>query len=100
MEMDKAQGALEYLVIVAAVLGIAAVIVAVISGMFASQKRRASLSECKSAASQCAEEMVTATNPPCNYCEDACKGVDVAGNTSAVDICKAGNTTQIISGGG
>lgn len=90
---EKAQGALEYLIIVAAVLGITAVVVAFVTGVFGGQKGRASLSACKTAASDCAVKLETTANPDCTSCETAC--LEVGDETKNINKCKAGNVTGI-----
>ncbi len=72
---EKAQGALEYLIIVAAVLGIVAVVVGFVSGVFGGQRGEASLAACKAAASRCAVRHETTVSPSCEFCETACLGV-------------------------
>ncbi len=92
--MNKGQGALEYLIIVAAVLGITAVVVSFLSGAFASQKETASVSECKDAAGKCSNALVTSYNASCGYCEPACEGLDIpTGN--ATELCKQGKPQKI-----
>ncbi len=51
---EKGQGALEYLIIVAAVLAIAAVVIVIISGAFTGGRATATVSEMQTDASRCA----------------------------------------------
>lgn len=54
---EKGQGALEYLIIVAAVLAIAAVVVVILSGTLGGSRRSVSVGEIKSDASACAKNV-------------------------------------------
>lgn len=58
MMNKKAQGSLEYLIIIAAVLAIVAIIVLFITGSFGASKSSADISKCKAAASRCDNELV------------------------------------------
>jgi len=57
--MRKAQGALEYLIIIAAVLAIAAIVVLFLTGAFKSPLNSAQYTACKNAASACAMKKST-----------------------------------------
>jgi len=100
MHKNRAQGSLEYLIIVAAVLAVSAVVVVFVSGMFGSVKP--DVSKCKSAATMCANKMITTQNPSCSECDVACvdsSGKDVMSGTPggglACYYCKHGKPTQI-----
>ena len=98
-EKMKGQGALEYLIIVAAVLAVAAIVVLFLTGAF--QSTGGDVSECKLSASQCSVERATSSNPPCAYCEETC--ADSEGNeifTGAVQFCKDGEADNIYEGAG
>lgn len=96
---SEGQGALEYLIIVAAVLAIAAIVVLFLTGAFRGTKAGASVSECKAAASQCATDLATTTGATCDYCVEKCEGVGVSTDTSkyadTVAACKAGAADYI-----
>jgi len=70
--MIKAQGSLEYLIIVAAVIAIAAVVVFTMSGILSSQSSSASIATCKQAAIDCKASRMLAPNDPCFSCDTAC----------------------------
>ena len=55
--MKKAQGSLEYLIIIAAVLAIAAIVVLFLTGAFKSTNKQ--ITQCKTAAASCATQLAT-----------------------------------------
>src|SRR5512136_782782 len=71
--MASAQGALEYLAIIAAVLGIAAVLVYSISGVVSAQVPSAAIGTCKQAAIDCKNSRLVTPNDPCPSCDSACR---------------------------
>jgi len=82
--MRKAQGALEYLIIIAAVLAIAAIVVLFLTGAFTGASSGGDLAKCRLAASTCKSNIasgVYATNSSCAVsCIGACgdaRGQDV-----------------------
>lgn len=88
--MKKAQGSLEYLIIVAAVLAIAAVVVLFLSGAF--KGTNTGTTACKNAASQCAISLQTTTGYSCtNSCVSACTGTNnldvMSGDAITVATC-------------
>lgn len=76
--MQRGQGSLEYLIIIAAVLAISAVVVLFLTGAFGGTQSSAKLNECKSAAAQCLSSHLLSPNDPCVICDTAC--TDNAGN--------------------
>ena len=88
--MEKAQGSLEYLIIIAAVLAIGAVVVLFVTGSFGVSSTTADYSLCKEASSKCANERATAVNPECSYCTPACSVNGVELFTDAIALCKEG----------
>ena len=95
------QGALEYLIIVAAVLAIAAIVVLFLTGAF--QSTNQDVTACKLAASTCGTELATSNgNAPCAYCTTDCpdtnETIKVAdGYSSPRDACKQGKSLDIYS---
>ena len=77
--MRKAQGALEYLIIIAAVLAIAAIVVLFLTGAFKSSVSSGGYSVCKNQASSCNLKLATGGTKAACYadCLTACK--DTAG---------------------
>jgi len=70
--MASAQGALEYLIIIAAVMGIAAVVVYTLSGVMSSQSSSASIASCKQESQTCKLSKMSSPNDPCLSCDTAC----------------------------
>jgi uncharacterized protein (UPF0333 family) len=115
--MRKAQGALEYLIIIAAVLAIAAIVVLFLTGAFTGASGGGDLASCRLAASTCKNNLasgVYASNASCvNSCIASCddsRGYDVVTQTQLVSAstcattggaatgcvaCVAGRTTDI-----
>jgi hypothetical protein len=96
--MERAQGSLEYLVIIAAVLGISAVIILFMTGVFSGQSSTANFSLCKQAAVNCKASKMVSPSDPCNQCSTSC--VDSAGKElimGAISCCKAGLSEKIYS---
>lgn len=102
--MRKGQGSLEYLIIIAAVLSISAIIVLFLTGFFQGQSEAAMFAQCKQAATSCRSAKLLTPNDPCTICEDQC--VDFHGNDliagiptcvegSACWFCKQGRPGEI-----
>jgi len=96
--MMRAQGALEYLIIIAAVLGISAVVVLFVGGAFIGSSGGADLSKCRLAAANCQRDLTLGLGTSCTQCDAACKdssGKDlidsIAGCGAACSECKKGN---------
>jgi len=98
--MKRAQGALEYLIIIAAVIGIAAVVVYTLSGVMSSKSSSVSISSCKQAATNCKASKLLSPNDPCIACASACKnqvtGVELF--SGAATCCAAGESSKIYAG--
>ena len=96
----RAQGALEYLIIIAAVLGIATVTVLFLTGVFSGSVSSAEFSKCRASASNCNKDIALWSTPPCSYCDDACKfsssGKEIL--FGAIAACKAGRMSSINKG--
>ncbi len=103
---EKAQGALEYLIIVAAVLAIAAVVVTVLSGAFSGGQQSAAISDMKADASDCSQILTAEGYTPgtveaanSTLCADTCTGShwqSPDGNTDGTHIAtltSAGEST-------
>jgi len=101
----RAQGALEYLIIIAAVLGISAVVVLFVGGAFIGSSGGADLSKCRLAAANCKKDMAMGLSATCPTCDIACKdasGKDLLSGTpgcgTACEQCKLGVTVGAGSG--
>ncbi len=116
--MRKAQGALEYLIIIAAVLAIAAIVVLFLTGAFKGASGGGGIAACRVASANCASANATGGGSVagCNVaCIPACStpsGMDVmtttvavigncptsgAGTATACEACTLGNTNAIHS---
>lgn len=92
---QKGQGALEYLIILAAVIAVAAVVVIFITGAFGGQREEASLARCRKTAAECESQLMIAPDATCEGCVDACQieGEDIVFN--ATELCQAGKPELI-----
>ncbi len=95
--MAKAQAGLEYLIIIAAVIGIAAVVVYTISGVMSTQSSSASIAACKQSSVDCKASRMLAPGDPCSSCYRGCTnpatGKDVI--QGAVYCCNHSETNKI-----
>ncbi len=94
----KAQGALEYLIIIAVVLGISAVVVLFVTGVFTGSSSGADLSKCRVATANCQRDLTLGLGTSCAQCDAACK--DATGREvvfDAVYACKTGKLQAISS---
>lgn len=102
-DSESGQGSLEYLIITAAVLAIAAVVILFLTGAFGQAGTGASIAACQSATSDClnkvatlgAANAVTYCQTVCgNGCTDARTGQPIAhdaSNKTAAQYCAEGN---------
>jgi len=98
--MRKAQGALEYLIIIAAVLAIAAIVVLFITGAFKGATGGGDIAKCRLAATTCAGNLATGvyvTQCPAAACVAACvnsAGYDLKAPTvlTTPALCVTGGT--------
>ena len=70
--MRKAQGALEYLIIIAAVLAIAAIVVLFLTGAFKGATGGGDIAKCKLAAANCASGNATGVYTTPSQCQKTC----------------------------
>jgi len=68
----KAQGSLEYMVIIAVVLAISGIAILYTSGIVGTQTSVASISYCKQTAEKCELSKMTSPTDPCSSCITAC----------------------------
>jgi len=98
--MARAQGSLEYLIILAAVLAIAAVTVLFLTGVTKGQSSTVSVATCKQASDICKLSQLSSPNDPCLACNAACVN-QVTGKeifNGATLCCTQGKDTLIYSG--
>jgi len=101
----RAQGSLEYLIILAAVLGVSAIVVLFITGTFTGTTKGADISKCRLAAEKCKLSKMSSPADPCLSCDTACTdsaGKDLLdgrlGCGLACSECKKGNAIHQGSG--
>lgn len=101
---ERGQGSLEYLIIIAAVLAIAAVVVLFLSGAFTSTQASGNVAKCKQQAAACSASLigvvstVSCSDVACNLCTAT---TAVSTNTTkyatALAACKKGAPDFIIA---
>lgn len=98
--MSSAQSALEYLVIIAAVLGLAAAVVMIVSSSFSTGATSAAYNACKEAAAQCKVSRHISIKDPCPGCIQACSDQKTGQElfTGAVNCCNSTSIEKIYSG--
>lgn len=90
--MKKGQGSLEYLIIIAAVLAIAAVVILYLSGILTGTP--ASFAECRLKAAECASMQVAGDFNCYDTCAGGCtdnNGVDIKTGEAAAVACVSGH---------
>ena len=95
----KAQGSLEYLIIIAAVLVVAGVVAMLVTGSTISKKDTALVLSCQAAAKQCALLKKADFSNECDFCVEQC--LDQLGEQvvlDAINCCKIGNSDAIYEG--
>lgn len=70
--MARAQGSLEYMVIIAVILAISSIVIMYTTGIVGGQKSSVSISSCKQASIDCKLSKMGSPTDPCNSCETAC----------------------------
>ena len=98
--MRKAQGALEYLIIIAAVLAIAAIVVLFITGAFKSSSGGSSMASCRVAAASCQQNLVTGVYSNNSACLTSCIGacVDSSGKDLLAPTITVDTSTCVVGG--
>jgi hypothetical protein len=94
--MQKAQGALEYLIIIAVVISITAVITLISVNYFGGQQQEYHYASCQQAASTCKISKSINQNNPCTVCDNACNytnGTEIF--PDAITCCKLGMPQEI-----
>ena len=98
--MRKAQGALEYLIIIAAVLAIAAIVVLFITGALGGVGRGGDVAKCRVAAATCANSVASGVYQTKAQCLTSCQAACYFLNGTlvvpfAIDKCQDGNVSQL-----
>jgi uncharacterized protein (UPF0333 family) len=97
--MTRAQGALEYLIIITMVIAIIAIVASFVVNYFSTQTGQYYYASCSSAAATCKTTLVVDPYNPCTVCDNACNysnGTEIF--TNAVICCKIGNASEIYTG--
>ena len=71
--MARAQGSLEYLIIIAIVLAVSAIVISYSTGILGGGKSSISVTSCKQAAVDCKAAKMLSSTDPCLPCDTACK---------------------------
>ncbi len=90
---------MEYLIIIAAVLIVAAVTTMLVTGTVGEQREDVLIEQCRSAATQCELQRRGDPDADCDFCEEQC--VDQEGEEifeGAIDCCKLGMDEEIYIG--
>ncbi len=98
---SEAQGALEYLIIIATVLIVSGVTVLVLTSSAQQQKKGIIIDSCRKAAAECGlQKQSNPDNPDlCNFCQEECtydNGTEIF--NGSVDCCEAGKENMIYKG--
>jgi len=98
--MPKAQGSLEYIIIIVLVLAVVAIVALYAGGVVGVQKSSISVASCKQAAEACKLSKMSSPMDPCTNCNTACN--DTTTNQEiipgAVKCCKLGWSDRIYTG--
>ena len=86
------------MIIIAAVLGIAAVVVMIATGAFGSSQSAALMNACKEAAVQCKALHYSVPMDPCQICQAGCNQSGKELFQGAVNCCKAGRQEMVYTG--
>ena len=99
--MRKAQGALEYLIIIAAVLAIAAIVVLFISGAFGGATGGGDIAKCKVAASTCSNNLISGVYAGKASCQTPCiSACATAAGLDVMDGTAVSSTNCLATGSG
>jgi len=97
--MTKAQGSLEYLIMIAVVIAIATVVTLVAVTYLGNQQGTYSFNNCKSAAAACKASLSANPLDKCTSCDASCKAGDgTEVSTGAVKCCRLGKVDNIYAG--
>jgi len=97
--MQKAQGSLEYLILIAVVLAIISVVTLIAINYVGSQQGKYSYNTCKNAAANCKAALAANPKDKCSYCDTECKnpdGTDIS--TKASTCCRMGKPDSVYEG--
>jgi len=95
--MARAQGSLEYLVIIAVVLAISSIVMLYATGIIGTQKSSVSISTCKQASIDCKLSKISSPTDSCTQCDTSCKDLSTGLEVTydAVRCCKSAKPDMI-----
>ncbi len=96
--MARAQGSLEYLIILAVVLTVSGVVVAYMTGIIGAHKSSVTITDCKQAAIDCKASRLLSSNDPCLACDTACKDSTGAEVFDGATYCCTNSQPEMIFG--
>jgi type II secretory pathway pseudopilin PulG len=96
--MARAQGSLEYLILIAVALAVISVVTMIAVGNIGSQQGKYSFTNCQNAAANCKAALAANYNDQCSYCDTECtkSGMDIS--PGAWTCCKLGIPEGIYEG--
>jgi len=97
--MAKAQGSLEYLIIIAVVLAVTAIVTLIAVNSFGSQQNRYFYTSCANAAAVCKTSLSANPSAQCSACDTSCvfsNGTEIF--PRAITCCKQGKSDMIYDG--
>jgi len=71
--MPRAQGSLEYLVILAVILTVSGIVIGYMTGIISGQRSSVTITGCKQVAVDCKASKLLSPSDPCTACDTACK---------------------------
>jgi len=95
----RAQGSLEYLIILAIVIAVMAVVASFAIGYFSTQSDQFQYASCSNAAAICRDTLIVSQSDQCPMCDNACNytnGTEIF--TNATVCCKQGQASEIYTG--
>ena len=99
-QVKKAQGSLEYLIIIAAVISISAIVIFLVTGSAGNSEKNVLYSSCRQAAVECGLLHKANPNNTCQICDESC--VDPRNGEELeqciIKACKLGNSSIIYQG--
>ena len=95
----RAQGSLEYLILLATVIAIMAVVISFVAGYFSTQSDQFYYSSCSNAAALCRDTLLIDSDNGCPACNNACNfsdGTEIF--DKAITCCQLGKPSEIYGG--
>ncbi len=97
--MARAQGALEYLIILGVVVAVVAIVSMIVVNSFGQKQNGYLIASCASAASSCNSILIANSTASCDFCDTSCIfSNDTEVFPKAIDCCKQGKSKMIYDG--